>query len=37
MGETSRPALHLCVGLDWASAKHDLTVYTAQGTLVTRF
>ena len=37
MTETRHPALHLCVGLDWASAKHDLTVYTAQGKLVTRF
>lgn len=37
MAETLHPPLHLCVGLDWASEKHDLTAYTPQGTLVARF
>ncbi len=31
------PALHLVVGLDWASEKHDLAVYTLQGKVVARF
>lgn len=37
MAATGPPALHLCVGLDWASEKHDLAVYTLEGKVVARF
>ena len=37
MAMTPPPALHLCVGLDWASEKHDLTVYTLEAKVVARF
>ncbi len=37
MAATGTPALHLCVGLDWASEKHALTVYDLPGQVVARF
>ncbi len=36
MAATGTPALHLCVGLDWATEHHALTVYTLDGTVVAR-
>lgn len=37
MATTGTPALHLCVGLDWATEHHALTVYRLDGTVVARF
>ncbi len=37
MAATETPALHLCVGLDWATEHHALTVYRPDGTVVARF
>jgi len=37
MAATGTPALHLCVGLDWATQHHALTVYTLDGAVVGRF
>ncbi len=37
MATTGTPALHLCVGRDWATEKHALTVSSLEGQGVTRF
>ncbi len=37
MATTGTPALHLCVGLDWATEQHALTVYRLDGAVVARF
>jgi transposase len=37
MTTTGTPALHLCVGLDWATEKHALTAYDLAGQVVARF
>ena len=37
MATTPPPALHLFVGLDWATEKHDLAVYAREGKVVARF
>ncbi len=37
MAAPASPALALCVGLDWATEQHALTVYSLQGQVVARF